>query len=453
MQMERMYRGRPNPMGRCAVRLARLQPEELVSLLARLCEEVPYARHAVDATLSLRDPVREEVRDGVLLSDDLMPRILARLEREDAAAAAVCSSWHRAWNATEAGRRRLRVPMPVTAPAGLKDIIMVSALPRGTELCVVHDDGESLSLVDTKMAHGPLRVLQTYGRIRAIAAGEHGIYASVQRWGSRMFPDRILRISLQNLAIVAEHSAAEVEYFYQVVLQPGGGALFVGAERRFSFNNTDRASSTYHKAVQEVVVFDQITLERRSVLYRQEQTIDQANAYLIEIVGQDLYVGMDGRSGSSYVDTHHSGSSYMIHCYDCWHVYSFSGEHMRTIHGQWISVCKELRDGPAEMLSIGSRLYLRMRRHILVITPDGELLQVYSPEKDVLPLYYTIVSLCPADGRLLVTATFYIEDMPDSQMERFLEEGEDFENSDDYERLVDRIVEHFADVMFALQDC
>ena len=43
----------------------------------------------------------------MLLSSDLAPYVLAQLQLEDGAAAAVCSLWAEGWNATREGRRRL----------------------------------------------------------------------------------------------------------------------------------------------------------------------------------------------------------------------------------------------------------------------------------------------------------------------------------------------------------
>jgi hypothetical protein len=47
------------------------------------------------------------VVEGVLLLSDLVPHLLAPLQLEDGAAAAVCSLWLEDWKATSEGRRRL----------------------------------------------------------------------------------------------------------------------------------------------------------------------------------------------------------------------------------------------------------------------------------------------------------------------------------------------------------
>ena len=95
------------PASRVAARLADLSHAQLVEIAAAGCEASTQVKNRADALLAAHKPLAQWAVEGVLLSSDLVPHLLAPLQLEDGAAAAVCSRWAEGWKATSEGRRRL----------------------------------------------------------------------------------------------------------------------------------------------------------------------------------------------------------------------------------------------------------------------------------------------------------------------------------------------------------
>ena len=78
-----------------------------------------------------------------MLSSDLVPHLLAPLQLEDGAAAAVCSRWAEGWKATSEGRRRLR-KVAFDTPQELLDTsefsFSMAVIPGGDEQLVVRSE-------------------------------------------------------------------------------------------------------------------------------------------------------------------------------------------------------------------------------------------------------------------------------------------------------------------------
>ena len=96
------------PASRLAARLADLSHAQLVEIAAAGCEASTQVKNRADALLAAHKPLAQWAVEGVLLSNDLVPHLLAPLQPEDVAAAVVCSRWAEGWKATSEGRRRLR---------------------------------------------------------------------------------------------------------------------------------------------------------------------------------------------------------------------------------------------------------------------------------------------------------------------------------------------------------
>ena len=102
------------PASRMAARLADLVDlaapgvGELLEIAAAGCEASAEVKNRADAILAAHKPLAQWAVEGVLLSSDLVPHLLAPLQLEDGAAAAVCSRWVEGWKDTSEGRRRLR---------------------------------------------------------------------------------------------------------------------------------------------------------------------------------------------------------------------------------------------------------------------------------------------------------------------------------------------------------
>ena len=71
------------PSSRLAVRLATLPHDALAELAAQLCAESGVAAAQAGAVLAAHQPVPQWAVEGVLLSSDLLPHVLAPLELED----------------------------------------------------------------------------------------------------------------------------------------------------------------------------------------------------------------------------------------------------------------------------------------------------------------------------------------------------------------------------------
>ena len=88
------------PSNRLSLRLGQLPHDVLADLAARLCSESPALQAIADECIAAHKQLPHELVEGVLLSPDLVPRILGPLGMGDAAAAAVCSQWLLGWTAT-----------------------------------------------------------------------------------------------------------------------------------------------------------------------------------------------------------------------------------------------------------------------------------------------------------------------------------------------------------------
>ena len=78
------------PASRMAARLADLSHAQLVEIAAAGCEASTQVKNRADALLAAHKPLAQWAVEGVLLSSDLVPHLLAPLQLEDGAAAAEC---------------------------------------------------------------------------------------------------------------------------------------------------------------------------------------------------------------------------------------------------------------------------------------------------------------------------------------------------------------------------
>ena len=124
------------PASRMAARLADLSHAQLVEIAAAGCDASTQVKDRADALLAAHKPLAQWAVEGVLLSSDLVPHLLAPLQLEDGAAAAVCSRWAEGWKATSEGRRRLRrVAFDFPHEDLLGDVEMeMAVVPGGAEL-------------------------------------------------------------------------------------------------------------------------------------------------------------------------------------------------------------------------------------------------------------------------------------------------------------------------------
>ena len=125
------------PASRIAARLAELSHAQLVEIAAAGCEASTQGKNRADALLAAHKPLAQWAVEGVLLSSDLVPHLLAPLQLTDGAAAAVCSRWADGWKATSEGRRHLtRVAFDFPQDLLGKLWLGMAVVPGGDELVV-----------------------------------------------------------------------------------------------------------------------------------------------------------------------------------------------------------------------------------------------------------------------------------------------------------------------------
>ena len=131
------------PASRVAARLADLSHAQLLEIATAGCEASTEVKNRADAILAAHKPLAQWAVEGVLLSSDLVPHLLAPLQLEDGQRpAAVCSRWAEGWKATSEGRRRLRkvaLDFPHEDLLGDRSLYM-AVVPGGDEQLVVRSD-------------------------------------------------------------------------------------------------------------------------------------------------------------------------------------------------------------------------------------------------------------------------------------------------------------------------
>ena len=91
---------------------------QLLEIAAAGWKASTEVQNQADAILAAHKPLAQWAGEGVLLSSDLVPHLLAPLQLEDGAAAAVCSRWADGWKATSEGNQRGPETGGVRLPSG-----------------------------------------------------------------------------------------------------------------------------------------------------------------------------------------------------------------------------------------------------------------------------------------------------------------------------------------------
>ena len=354
------------PSSRMALRLAQLPHDALVQLFthdalaefaAQHCTNSPAAAAQAEAVLAAHQPVPQWAVEGVLLSSDLVPHVLAPLEQEDGAAAAACSAWAAAWRATAEGRRKLK-QVPFHFPQELLD--------DGDFLDLAVIPGEQERLVVSMFQHARVldRSMAMIDELQANdvnAADEQSLFTAGRR---------LRRLSHDGTELATYEE--EEKDLALPVLAPGG-LLFCVA-----FDDDDNEQD-------EIVALDAQTLQLR---YRFGRSLLNY-ACQMAVVGDELFV----------CDCNN----------DRLQVFSLAGEHRRSITGEWKK--------PEKLCFAKDRLYLVEQegegegvgegegegdgrppygRRISVLSLQGDTLQVYTH-----PEGHTFGHMCCFDGKLL----------------------------------------------------
>jgi hypothetical protein len=350
------------PSNRLSLRLGQLPHAALADLAAQLCSESPALQAAAEECMAAHTPMPHDMVERVLLSPDLAPAILGPLEAEDGAAAAVCSQWLAGWNATNEPRRRLK-QVPLDFPEELvTDEMEMAATPDGR---LVVCDGYEVRILDRSM-----RVLQTMASEHenegSIAASDDSIFHCVYDGLHRSSHDGTLAAEYQ----------LEDYGFYGPVLAPGGLLFCVMCDE-------DYIEEGRHPDQDEIIALDAQTLQLRHRFGL--GLLNEANQ--LAVAGDELYACDTGNHRLQ--------------------VFSFTGEHRRSITGEWKS--------PTSLCFAKDRLYLVERgrggnededadafqgRRLLVLSLQGDLLQVVTHPTEPTAEFS---SICCVDRKLLAS--------------------------------------------------
>jgi hypothetical protein len=358
---------------RLAARLFSLSHAQLLEIAVAGCEASPEVKNRAEAILATSMPRHHQgAVDGVLLSSDLVPHILASLQLEDGAAAAVCSLWAEGWKATSEGRRHLtRVAFDFPQEL-LVDLNDMAVIPGDDEQLVV-SSGRTVRILDRSMS----TVTSFTGdeRLTTITTDEQSIYATA-------FSAFHLRLT-HNGTEVACHEDPDGYSGYCPLRAPGGLLFCVHYEEPDAYAQDD---ISYEQ--DEIVAFDAHSMQPR---YRFGKSLLN-DARGLAVVGEELFV-CDMKN-------------------DRLQVFSLAGEHRRSITGKW--------KRPSSLCVVKDRLYLtetcdfeedepledlRSRgRRIFVLSLQGDTLQVYPIPAEGIGLSGSLVYF---DGKLLVPYTDY----------------------------------------------
>jgi len=351
------------PSTRLSLRLGQLPHEVLAELAARLCSESPALQAVAEECMAAHKPLSHELVERVLLSPDLVPSILGPLEAKDGATAAVCSQWLAGWKATNEPpwpRRRLKqVPLDLPEEIDASGVLEMTSTPDGRLVVCAR---EEVHILDRSM-----RVLQTVAcKCNGVIASDDSIFHfSYQQTAQATL---LSRRSSHDGTIEAEHLFDGYGLSDSVLAR--GGLLFCVI---WDAVNQDCERD-------EIIALDAQTLELR---HRFGMGLLNG-AHQLAVVGDELYV----------CDTWN----------DRLQVFSLTGEHRRSITGEWRM--------PQKLCGAKDRLYLGEERddenediplpgcRILVLSLQGDILQVVTHPTDPTAIFR---SICCFDGKLLAS--------------------------------------------------
>jgi hypothetical protein len=364
------------PSSRLSARLGQLPHNMLAELATQLCSESPALQLAAEECMAAHTPLPHEMVERVLLSPDLLPHILGPLKAEDGTAAAVCSLWLTGWKATNEPRRRLKqVPLDFPEELVTSGMQMVGTPDGRLVVCAgseVHILDRSMRVLQSRAASNLQRGPCFYRAETWFAADDDSIFYLP---GKFPFSRTVCR-STYDGTTVAEHRLDGPDEFLCGLLAPGG-LLYCTI-----YDLWDVTSS-----VVEIIVLDAQTMQLRHRFGLGEGLLcqDMGGQHLC-VVADELYV--------SCRQTYESNS-------DRLQVFSLTGEHRRTIMGEW--------EGASHLCSAKDRLYLEVdqlhsRRErgcrVLVLSLQGDILQVVTHPTEPTALFKSIC--CCFDHKLLV---------------------------------------------------
>ena len=346
------------PSDRLAARLGQLPHGVLAQLAAQLCSESPALQATANECIAAHNPLEPEMVERVLLSPDLVPKILGPLATADGAAAAVCSQWLVGWKATNEPRRRLK-QVAFNFPEELCNAEMqITSTPDGRLVVGTCSTAGVLYILDRSM-----RVLQ-----RVPGHWDGGIAAN---------DDSLFACLLDDAAVCRypHDGAAATEYrldgytFWAPVLAPGGLLFCVMSDQTDDYFNRT-----------EIIALDAQTLQLRHRFGRGLLR----NPQQMCVAAGELFV----------CDAYNARLQ----------VFSLTGEHRRSITGEWrlpeCLCCAKDRLYLVEAEDYSGEAYASQGRRILVLSLQGDVLQVVTHPTEPTAMF---ASICCFDRKLLVS--------------------------------------------------
>ena len=302
---------------RLAARLFELSHAQLLEIAVVGCEASPEVRNHAEAILAANKPLAQRLVEGVLLSRDLAPHVLAPLPLEDGVAAAVCSLWAEGWQASRPSLSR----QPFDLPADVLKLVLrdrgchgMAAIPGDDEKLAVRSQS-TVTILDRSM-----RVVSSFtdvgtdhtdaaegGYIEvagSITADEQSIYISTVELGG------LLRITHDGTELARYEDPDGFDWEGQPVVAPGG--LLFCAHLGSSYYDQQ------HETWDEIIALDAHSMQLRyrfgkSLLWVGSDWIGRGD-FGLAVIGEELFVcdSINNRL----------------------QVFSLAGEHRRSITGE-----------------------------------------------------------------------------------------------------------------------
>ena len=365
--------------------VARLQSLPHGSLVETLVACMIEGRSAAEACIAKHQPLPEWAVSGVLQSESLLPCVFASLDLEDTAAAVVCSSWRQAWRETEDERRGLRAA-ELLKPAFDMDVKSPEGQHVIGDFMVGHPSGRWLAMPlifgappHTKIVDASMDVLHTIN----FHASDPMMVRCVTN--DLIYCTRGRDVQSFNVNSFAQVAHGDVDAEGIANMSYAGGHLFCATMSA------------------DIVVLDAWTLAQQR-RFGAAVFAGGEGSLRLAVVGEEVYV-----AGSSQARMH---------------VFSFAGEHLRDITGDWREVdtvlhhngrlyVVEYTGGAEEPVAnepdvdeadedTWPEAKLRAGRRILVLTPRGDTLQVWTPPKKQTADYTSVISMAILGRKLIV---------------------------------------------------
>ena len=372
---------------RLAMRLGELSHAQLLQIAVAGCEASSEINNLADAFFATHKPLPQWAVEGVLLSNDLVPHVLAPLQLEDGAAAAVCSSWADAWKATSEARRHLRrvafdIPQDLLGMADYFELVAISGDTDAEPQLLVRSGGTVRILARNMCTKRSLFDADFDRDDSVIAADGQSIYVIV-RSGQPLQPGSV---TVRRLA----HDGSELAFYedhkfpFRGVLARGGYFFCVGQ----GLDDHD----------DEILVLDAQSLQPR---YRFGLSLFNGAADIVLIDGSLVVCDTEN---------------------DRLQVFSLTGEHLCSITGEWkrpVGLCfvkdrlyliEESQD--EDDVDESEELYEPLRgRRIFVLSLQGDTLEVFQN---------------PVEGHSFDGTIVYFDGMLLAPFQRTKRRGEEF---------------------------